>query len=105
MKDLIAKLEAATEGSRELDDAINRATGDKHLSYDPPHYTTSIDAALTLVPKEFRWWSLSNKDNEDEFFIITLREPYAGGRYRHCAGAHLTVALALCIVALKARDE
>lgn len=60
MTDLIERLEAATEGSRELDKIIK----DEFVGFDPdhdlpkhwpmvgepgpPHYTTSIGAALTL---------------------------------------------------------
>ena len=78
--DLIARLEAATEGSRELDCAIEIAVGRcdptgellddewywnewrpfgstevvEPLCQPMPYYTTSLDAALTLVPEG--WW-------------------------------------------------
>lgn len=57
MDDLLDKLRAATEGSRELDSQIYLYLG---LTTRPeqwkihvglPHYTTSLDAALTLVPE------------------------------------------------------
>src|SRR3990167_8712382 len=72
MKDLIASLEAATKGSRELDAEIFAAISDDrtirlgdgaepgcywHLSvggrslYTAPVYTASLDAALPLVPE------------------------------------------------------
>jgi hypothetical protein len=72
MTDLITELEAATEGSRELDEVVALAFGwrfcDKTLTHKgvdrcwfepdntpyisvcPPTFTTSLDAALTLVP-------------------------------------------------------
>ena len=52
--ELIKRLEAATEGSRELDKEIAEAFGWVHecMNSDThPHLTTSIDAALTLVPE------------------------------------------------------
>lgn len=82
MKDLIAKLEDATEGSRELDAEISAAIGnvvepcganDWAVLYgtkivegsegrlededwrELEHYTTSLDAALTLVPEGYLW--------------------------------------------------
>jgi len=66
MSDLIARLEAATEPSRELDAEICKAVGyvvKNHRGYgvyyepvkgeswqDVPLYTSSIDAALSLAP-------------------------------------------------------
>ncbi|KKL91412.1 hypothetical protein LCGC14_1894910 [marine sediment metagenome] len=68
-----------------------------------PHYTTSFDAALTLVPE----------GKDVDLYIAGL-----GGRYQSCAvdilhpetdeklgtGNRTTPALALCIAALKARE-
>lgn len=78
---LIERIEAATEGSRELDKVIwlactpgatrdkwsyiHRATG-RECTVDEtrdetgrliivPEYSTSIDAALTLLPEGFKW--------------------------------------------------
>ncbi len=50
--DLVRRLEAATEGSRELDSAIGKIvnlptmTSREYERWTPPHYTTSIDAKL-----------------------------------------------------------
>ena len=80
MNDLIKTLEAAEEGSRELDETIAIGIGqktrsyiglgeeeifqfDKHVKHASwwetlPHYTTSIDAALTLLdrlPRKAHW--------------------------------------------------
>lgn len=114
MKKLIAQLEAATEGSRELDVEVYRLV-------DPigsavcvarwgvrefvPHYTTSIDEALTLVsegwgigqlweavnPKERPWWGVSLRRDEPYRVLKILDAP--------------TPAIALCIAAIKARAE
>lgn len=52
MDDLIAKLESATEGSRDLDALISVAVPGADFSFD---YTASIDAALTLLPEGMKW--------------------------------------------------
>jgi len=67
---LLARLEAAAEGSRDLDDAVYNAigcpgSGDPHHyaflhGECPPRYTTSIDSAMTLVPKRACNISLSS---------------------------------------------
>ncbi len=104
---LIEKLEAATEGSRELDLKIGQAThrgmrgrvpnywaDNLRLMGQLPEYTTSIDAALTLVPEGTEW--------------ILLTVPEEGG-YGAGVGESmwnsfaLTPALAICIAALRAR--
>lgn len=52
LQELIARLEAATEGSPELDRAIERAIHDSGpYPLTTPGYTRSIDAALTLLPE------------------------------------------------------
>lgn len=110
MKDLIERLAAATEGSRELDaaiwlavtrekdpeefieqarnffgrepsDAFKTIHRDAHAMAlaNPARYTTSLDAAMTLLPKGWKW------------------------RHYLSPGA-ATPALALCIAALLARQ-
>jgi hypothetical protein len=115
--DLIARLEAATEGSRELDIAVGRAAGeevdlerDQHgrplfrLARDAwgilPHYTTSLDAALTLVPEGHLHWYVGR-------WPIGYRAEICR---HHQTPPHIpmigaTPALALCIAALRARGE
>lgn len=135
MKDLIAKLEAASEGSRELDILIACAVGDYEIresecdgmselwhitqpyawlvgsefqwhKFDGPFYTTSIDAALTLVPEGMAW-------SIDSGYVVNS---YAGrpiaqlifrdgetGNQSTIDGVGNTPALAICIAALKAR--
>lgn len=113
MDDLIARLEKATEGSRELDSQIAQNLWTQQFGKCRPKdlriptYTTSIDAAMTLVPEgvegEVRWWKGADGNT------------YA----RACIDADLTSdvlplyesatvrspALALCIAALKARES
>lgn len=100
---LIEQLESAAEGSRALDAQIASQHGGfggmgyetwDAIEADCPHYTTSLDAALTLVP-EGREWS-----------VTYLWDGRCGGT---CDGHHAdfkgaTPALALCIAALKARQ-
>ena len=99
---LIRELEEATEGSRKLDEKIHKAIGDpgaddprlfafEHGDY-PPHYTTSIDAALTLVPEGCRW-----DIQQDKTAAFASIDGETTGR---CA----TPALALCIAALQDRS-
>ena len=124
MKDLIAKLEAATEGSRELDADIYEAIGCEvvrarksrrglnwcYRGHFPHgwlairwekmnHLTTSIDAALTLVP-EGMFWSI---DSSGSAYICQLDSGGQRGSVR--VGDGESPALALCIAALKARQN
>ena len=113
--DLIARLEAATGASRELDAAIAEAVGyivryDKadprgttpyyqpvpDYSWRPvPTYTASIDAALTLVPEGWDYTIYSRGE-------VSVHRSKSGTRTFYDAEA-ATPALAICIAALKAR--
>ena len=107
LNNLIAKLEAATEGSRALDAeialAINAVPTGAQLHKDgitwwldnigvfaPEDYTTSIDVALTLVPSGERW----------EVGFCGAAVESSGGPIR---SVHAEPAIALSIAALKAR--
>lgn len=129
MDELIARLEAASEGDTGLrvigglDDQIWRLVNDKQWFFtgwqydlkEAPRYTTSIDAALTLVP-------------EGWFIKLRCGKPVgAEGEFCHCEldcdadsiGRDLdddepmyakalnapTLPLALCIAALRARSH
>ena len=122
MNDLIKDLEQATGPSRELDDRIGTAIGlyierlsDGTLLYqrkdhkmwpEVPHYTASLDAALTLVPEGWAW------------FVQHIGKPFTTGSARLWIPAQwtqgipkeqfvneaATPALALCIAALRARE-
>ncbi len=144
MDELIAKLEAAAEGDRELDAEIAvavralvgvddqslpdwvdrnfptwRSRGDGRvevvhedgtggLNWLPWIYTTSLDAALTLVPEGWRiylWESCVEKDRHRDVgpwwgCDISRYEPYTLIRGARDAKSP---ALALCIAALMAR--
>ena len=83
-KDLIAELEAAPEGSRELDRRVLLALGwhidadgywwarNGNLGFDGekethllPQPTTSFSAALILVPKRWRWEAADYGGDQD----------------------------------------
>lgn len=140
--DLIARLEAASEGSRELDWAIRdclgtitmplsaeanwswvRRVGDQIIDIGPesfrllttndtylPRYTTSVDAALTLVPEGFavREWTIW--PGMPSTLVIEEAHKEADGKYWRKSGygrwpaEGKTPALALCIAALRARQ-
>jgi hypothetical protein len=125
--DLIARLEAATEGSHELDGRVYcgvnglvfRSVSSRgfhfepdahgtHTHVTPTPFTRSIDAALTLVPEGW-YWSINTSATADaaaaSCFFASVRGRAAKGRdpegfCRHGA----TPALALCVAALKARS-
>ena len=134
MHDLIEQLEAATEGSRELDACVwvavngkgqpmkkvgppsykeprffcNPDPGIDWIGYDllriAPNYTTSLDAALTLVPEGMKWCisDLGQIGAEDWAFAGVYGSPMVGSE---CDTNARTPALALCIAALKARQH
>lgn len=113
MTAIIARLEAATEGSRELDAEIHRIkTCSQHrpivLEHYPPHYTTSIDAALTLVPMKFYpemlTWICPASDSRKCRMGVRGPSKARNGWHETVEGVGKTPALALCIAALKARS-
>ena len=128
---LIAELERATEGSRDLDARIYcmlnerivhsrlpigytmKDLGNKHRNMGlavsqfihsdrgpSPHYTTSLDAALTLVQEGWGWDVMHDS-------VAAVRPPDSEGddelAYWGLA-PHGTPALALCIAALRTRQ-
>ena len=118
MNDLIAKLEAATEGSRELYIAIyteglgKRATNHDSLTDDQrarhfetfaPDFTTSLDAAMTLVPEgcdvTLEWWTDINGKLKARADVRSAD----GDRVYH-GRTMPSAALALCTAALEARE-
>jgi len=139
LRDLIERMEAAKEGSRELDALIAVTIGEDlpasmgeakpHLRACRPndncapghywlvqrsgmslrsakHYTTSIDAALTLVPEKcyptmLTWNSMGG---EAGFCRMIVRGPFRkDGWHEDRKGEGRSPALAVCIAALKAR--
>jgi hypothetical protein len=112
---LIANLEFATEGSRELDADVHnlifgwrsdRATPIPHIGSDPdvPPYTTSLDAAVSLIPEGWVWGLLPVAGNVR--WICYVREWL--GEWPHLASKAdswaSTPELALTIAALRARE-
>ncbi len=125
MKELISRLKQVTEGSRELDREIFDIAGTYVLekrgrdrkewlykiggkdweridSYRFPRYTTSIDAALTLVPEGWFWIADNNPMTGGYARLNAV--PDIGETMKEVAGDARTPALALCIAALKARE-
>lgn len=117
---LISKLEAAGP-SRELDAEIASAVGwvltaygwqdAQGMSWSPPgasmpqygalpSFSSSLDAAMTLVPDRFGW--LVGSDGEAEVFEIEAGTPRHTAAYVNRAA---TPALALCAAALRAIQE
>lgn len=98
LSDLLGKLEEASEGSSELDAEIAMAGGwvpPTNWS-PPPYYTTSLDAALTLVPDlcEVHLNIYGGPARATAYFD--------GGEY--VESDDKPAAMALVIVALKARQ-
>lgn len=101
LDELIAALEAAREGSCELDAKIAALC---HPT-DPDWYTTSVDAALTLMPKEGNCWGVDWTPTRKFNHAYVSRNHVKKGHWLFdCYGA-ATPALALCIAALKARNQ
>ena len=125
MQELIAKLEAASEGSREFDADIEKCikklsgavspapgwlagpvTGDNPIK--AAYYTTSLNAALTLVPEGFAVESATIWPGKPSGFVIVGTHEFRGERWHSSKdgrwlGEGATPALALTIAALKAR--
>lgn len=118
MDDLIARLEAASEGSRELDGDIAEALAlhppdaprmwgvvgnasfaiDGGRSWDAPRYTASLDAALTLIQNGL---FISLHRHSDGWYCIVRPHSQSAVEFQGC---QKPAALALCIAALKARQ-
>ena len=117
-QELIAKLESASEGSRELDALIWCATCPGGATYDPAKkqvtypdgafaafitfepYTTSIDAALALAERVLPGFGFFLRKDKDGC-NCGLVYPDAHFVTPGC-GQSATPALALCIATLKA---
>ena len=91
MKDLIAQLEAAEVGSRELDHDIEMAIEGPYFCSGPA-YTISLDAAMKLADAE-AYVSVSGYTHVNRIVA----------RVRGSQAIASTPALALCAAALKAR--
>ena len=111
MSALIAALQNATEGSRELDERIALYVGwavqpDGQVQAGMPAYSTSLDAAVALVP-DGMWWLLGKGRTRPD-------EPLYGAQIMpshndldvapYSVGEGHTPALAMCCTALRARS-
>jgi len=104
---LIAKLDAATEGSRELDYAIWQFHfgGYAHPKDNYPAYTSSLDAALTLKPQDMM--CAISIGTEPDHARLWSRDggPLSARTSIFAPGKTPALALCLaCISALKARE-
>lgn len=116
MDELIARLEAVTVGDRMLDGDIREAIGEwknigghwlEHKSTGErkrgsildglPNYTTSLDAALTLLKEGWGWTC-----NKTITFDCGAQ---VFGHDIHADGNAKTPALAMCSAALRARSH
>lgn len=116
-KDLIERLEKATEGSRELDAGIAQLVGTSHgprehvdiearsvtyIDEQAKFYTTSLDAAMTLVPEGMVFAIDQPDDVKRELFYANVRTRGPNKTFGYAYA--LSAPLALCIAALRARD-
>ena len=101
--ELIAALEAATEPSWELDAEIARAIGAPVYPDLRAHrYTSSLDAALTLVPEGW-CWAIEGSRRAAVYDPSADPEPGSFANPIQMRSG-FTPAIALCVAALKARD-
>lgn len=104
---LIERLEAATGPERELDAeiaAVVEAGMRHHWFASPPLFTSSIDAAMTLVPDGWDY-SAGNRDETEKAWAWVAEEDDVRGEYWQTIqqSSAVTPALAICIASLKAR--
>lgn len=113
---LIEKLQAAPAPDRELDCRIHLACGgtvalwhgkmvpEDSAGVSVPDYTASIDAALALVPEgeKFRPRKTLLAVSESGKRFAAVIDNWAWGQ---CKGEGPNYAIAMCIAALRAREE
>ena len=127
---LLEKLEAATEGSRELDamviahfcpeaminryptpeDGIYVFHADSVVGKNKaplPHLTTSIDAALALVDRVLPKWNISNLcQNDDRTWFVEFRRGYRISYDKVIMANKIkTLPLAIMIALIKAEES
>jgi hypothetical protein len=109
LQDLIDRLEKTTEPDHDLDERIERwlhklsgALGRILLPYGLQPYTSSLDKAITLVPKDHTW-GLGTRDQK-AWGVAGQKWPF----WAECGNVDVcgvTPAIALCLAALKAHRE
>ena len=98
--ELIAALKAATGPNMTLSREIASHVGwvnRADVYRDPPDFTASLDAALTLMPKGYG--AVCITINEAGGAGVVLAHPFDAGK------TYSSAAIALCIAALKARGD
>jgi hypothetical protein len=104
LAELITKLKLAKGPSRELDGMIAIVAAEP-IPTDPagwpPRYTESLDAALTLAPKDSAIGLTDNPDDPDGRYRATVMPPLPAERGSDQTVYHKVLAIALCIAALK----
>lgn len=110
-KELIEALERATGGDRELDVKIHTTVLDD-APYSVPAYTSSIDAALTLVPEGWQWGKRYDADGTfmecypPDYLETVAYKGALGDTRTYCGTRSLREdPIALCLAALRAREE
>jgi len=102
---LLALLELESQGSRDFDEAIDALflLRGYHMPGSSPCYTTSVDAALKLIPAGcapvidwLRYFSDNHIYYECTIQMVGINQPEIGHAEAH------TMALAICIAALRA---
>ncbi len=76
---------------------IERVESDSNQDYDVRHYTSSIEAAMMLVPEGMGWMTRWPFDGPPTNAYVSGRDT------DHVNGKAATPALALCAAALRAR--
>lgn len=128
MKDLIERLETASQGSRELDAEIERkvsgvkvwlASKNDPFDYDEeteawmdwagetvkvPHYTMNLQTALTLLPEGWTWVMSGGEDRATVHLIAPLPDNHWETR-RTLYEVAATPALSFVKVCLQARSQ
>jgi hypothetical protein len=106
MQDLIERLEKATGPDREIDHEIDALVGEaEDFPANEPRYTASIDAALTLVPEGLTVDMRRCDDGATAYATVRASDmtPDDPGDELFVEASMPTLAIALCIAALKAR--
>lgn len=111
MTDLLTRLEAAKEGSRELDKLMWEFVSDiPYHEWTPlpppprPAFTTSLDAITRLIERELPGWSWGVFRGLGHFKGYVRNDMHLMPQHA-IEGAHSSIsALALCIAFVKAKE-
>lgn len=103
MNDLIERLEKATGTDKFLDTDIARLMGLAQATLNPPAYTFSIDAALTLVLEGHDWFVMCSDGALPHASVSFKGNGYHAAPEREFEASAATAGAALSAAALKAR--